>query len=454
MNLFGKKLLLTGLLAAGTFFAAMGINPVQAAAADPAQGAIDFRQAAEAERTDVINFRRDLHEYPELGEDTKRSAGKITEELTKMGIPYVVDSHNNVIGKITGGQPGKKIAIRADYDALPVEEDTGLPYSSKIQGQMHACGHDIHAAGLVGAAKILNDNKSALKGTVYVCFQVAEETTGGARYIVDYLKQQGGVDTAVGVHTMPLMSAGEYGTRPGAMLSGCVQWKITVHGVGGHGSQPWVIVDPIKPAAEILLRVSKMQGTAFSAFDPYIVSAGLFQAGTKGNIIPETATIEGTLRYYKPEQLDAIPKAMEEIAKNVAASYGASVDVTFNKEQSIVPVSNSQDCVNRAEDVAHELGFKLNNDFPVNTGSDDMADLVNTFGGVYIWSGTLKAGQPVVYQHNPKFDPDEESIIDNAAFLAAYAYDFLNGTTVQQQASDNFKIEGDVSEGDDDVPEV
>ena len=125
MNVFSKKLVLTALLAAGTMFTAMGINHVQAAAADPAQTTIDFRQEAEAQRTNLIDFRRDLHEYPELGEDTKRSAGKITEQLTAMGIPYVVDSHNNVIGKITGGQPGKKIAIRADYDALPIQEETG-----------------------------------------------------------------------------------------------------------------------------------------------------------------------------------------------------------------------------------------------------------------------------------------------------------------------------------------
>ena len=178
-------------------------------------------------------------------------------------------------------------------------------------------------------------------------------------------------------------------------------WKIMVHGVGGHGSQPWVIVDPIKPAAEILLRVSKMQGTAFSAFDPYIVSAGLFQAGTKGNIIPETAVMEGTLRYYQPEQLKTIPKAMGQIATDVADSYGAAADVTFDMAHSIVPVENSQDCVDRAERVCHEIGFKLNNDFPVNTGSDDMAELVNTFGGVYVWSGTLRPGYPIVYQHNP-----------------------------------------------------
>ncbi len=387
---------------------------------------ISFKEAAEAERTSIINFRRDLHEYPELGEDTPRSAGKITEELTKMGIPYVIDSHNNIVGKITGGQPGKKIAIRADYDALPVQEETGLPYSSKIQGKMHACGHDINAAGLIGAAKILSDNKSTLSGTVYICFQTAEETTGGARYIADYLKQQGGVDTVVGLHTMPMLNASQYGTRPGPSLSGNIPWKIVVKGVGGHGSQPWAIVDPIKPAAEILLRISKMQGTAFSAFDPYIISAGLFQSGTKGNIIPETAVMEGTFRYYKQEQADDIPKRVEKIAKNIAESYGAEAETVFDMEHKIVPVSNLQDCVKRAEKVCRELGFKMDSDFPISTGSDDMADLVNTFGGVYAWSGTLKQGAPVIWQHNSKFDPDEESIIDNAAFLAAYAYDFLS----------------------------
>ena len=391
-----------------------------------------FKESAEAERETIINFRRDLHEYPELGEDTERSVGKITEELTKMGIPYEVDSHNNVIGKIIGGQTGKKIAIRADYDALPVEEDTGLPYSSKIPGKMHACGHDIHAAGLVGAAKLLNDIKDNLKGTAYVCFQSAEETTGAACYIADDLKQWGGVDTVIGVHAMPAMSAGEYGTRPGSMLAGGASWKITVHGVGGHGSQPWAIVDPIKPAAEILLRISKMQGTTFSAFDPYVLTAGLFQAGTKGNIIPETATMEGTLRYYQPEQLKSISETVEKIANDVADSYGATADVDFGTERSILPTVNSKDCVDRAEKVCRKLGFTLDSNYPVNNGSDDVSDLIDAFGGVYVFSGSLKPGYPLVWQHNPKFDPDEESIIDNAAFLAAYAYEFLNGTETSQ----------------------
>ena len=387
---------------------------------------ISFKEAAEAERENMIQFRRDLHEYPELGEDTPRGAGKIADELKKMGIPYTTDSHNNVIGKITGGHPGRKIALRADYDALPIQEATGLPYSSKIPGKMHACGHDINAAGLVGAAKILSDHKNDMQGTVYVCFQTAEETTGAARYIVDYLKQQGGVDTVAAVHTMPLLSAGEYGVTLGAAMSGNIPWKIVVKGVGGHGSQPWAIVDPIKPAAEILLRISKMQGSAFSAFDPYIISAGLFQAGTKGNIIPETANIEGTFRYYKQEQAEEIPKAVKKIAQNVADSYGAVAEVAFDMKHKIMPVNNAKDCVDRAEKVCREMGFKMDSSFPVSTGSDDMADLVNTFGGVYAWSGTLRPGYPVVWQHNPKFDPDEDSIVDNAAFLAAYAYEFLN----------------------------
>ena len=385
---------------------------------------LSFYKAAEAQRTRLINFRRDLHEYPEIGEDTARSAGKIIEELKVMDIPYVIDSHNNIIGKITCGQPGKKIALRADYDALPVEEATGLPYSSKIKDRMHACGHDIHAAGLIGAAKIINDNKDDLKGTVYVCFQTAEESTGGARYIVDYLKKQGGVDTTAAVHTIPFMGRGIYSTREGSMMAGSVNWKIVVKGRGGHGSQPWSSIDPNKPAAEILLRVSSMQGSVFSAAEPFVVYAGLIHGGTKGNIVPEYAVIEGSLRYYKPEHLDEIPKAMEKIAKEIAASHNAAAELSYDKEHALAPLSNSQDSVKLAEQVCNELGFKLT-EMQILTGSDDMSDMINAFGGVYLFSGALKAGHPIILNHNPGYDPDEESIIDNAAFLAVYAYDFL-----------------------------
>lgn len=385
---------------------------------------LSFYKAAEAQRTKLINFRRDLHEYPEIGEDTARSAGKIIEELKVMDIPYVIDSHNNIIGKITCGQPGKKIALRADYDALPVEEATGLPYSSKIEGRMHACGHDIHAAGLIGAAKIINDNKDDLKGTVYVCFQTAEESTGGARYIVDYLKKQGGVDTTAAVHTIPFMGRGIYSTREGSMMAGSVNWKIVVKGRGGHGSQPWSSIDPNKPAAEILLRVSSMQGSVFSAAEPFVVYAGLIHGGTKGNIVPEYAVIEGSMRYYKPEHLDEIPKAMEKIAKEIAASHNAAAELSYDKEHALAPLSNSQDSVKLAEQVCNELGFKLT-EMQILTGSDDMSDMINAFGGVYLFSGALKAGHPIILNHNPGYDPDEESIIDNAAFLAVYAYEFL-----------------------------
>ncbi len=389
---------------------------------------ISFYKAAEAQRTKLINFRRDLHEYPEIGEDTTRSAGKIIEELKAMNIPYVIDSHNNIIGKITGLQSGKKIALRADYDALPVEEATGLPYSSKVKGRMHACGHDIHAAGLIGAAKILNDGRDDLKGTVYVCFQTAEESTGGARYIVDYLKKQGGVDTTVAVHTIPFMGHGIYSTRVGSMMAGSVNWKIMIKGKGGHGSQPWSAIDPNKPAAEILLRVSSMQGSIFPVAEPFVVYAGLIQGGTKGNIVPEYAVIEGSLRYYKPEHLDEIPKAMEKITKDVAGSYNTSAEFSYDKEHALAPLANSEDSVKLAEDVCRELDFKLT-EMQILTGSDDMSDMINAFGGVYLFSGSLKAGHTIVYNHNPGYDPDEESIIDNAAFLAAYAYDFLNGVS-------------------------
>lgn len=386
---------------------------------------IDFNAEAAAVYDQMVEFRRDLHMYPELGADLPRSCGKITEILDKAGIPYIVDSQMNIIGLIEGGKPGKTLAMRADYDALPIQEETGFEYSSKIPGVMHACGHDIHAASLLGAALILKKHQAELPGKVYLCFQSAEETGGGsATMIVDYIKSQGGADGAVAFHTYGMnIPHGTYAIRSGKCLAGSIFWKMIVRGKSGHGSSPWLSIDPIKPAAEIVLRITAMQSTMFDTNEPFVVSPCMFNTSSKaGNIIPEEVTIEGSIRYFTPEHMTAVPERIGKIANDVAASYGATVEFLPGIDGSNKPTINSPEAADRATRVVKGLGKEVVEKV-VEMGSDDFSEFLYAFGGIYIFTGIKMPDQPLNPHHASKFNPDERSIEDNIAVFCAYAFD-------------------------------
>lgn len=384
----------------------------------------DFKLLAEAVRDDIIAFRRELHENPELPGQEIRTSRRIAEELEKLGIPYVVDEKRNVIGKLVGAHPGKKIAIRADFDALPVQEETGLPYASRTPGVSHACGHDGHAASLLGIAKILMGLRQELCGTVYLCFQMGEEICEGALEILRYLKEEGGVDMVIAAHLMPGFPPGVFICPAGPMMAGTVQWELTVKGVGGHGSSPWVAVDPIKPLCEIVLRITALNANRVTPFDAFVVSPCLLQSGTADNIIPEVAKVSGTMRFYKPEHRDQIPAMMESIAKSIAASYGAEAELKIGK--SCMPVVNDAGAVELAKKLGAQLGYPIYPMAPA-TGSDNYGELLNEFKGFYIFSGITKPGSPMILNHNPKFDIDEDAMIADAVFMSAFAYQFNNG---------------------------
>lgn len=384
----------------------------------------DFKQLTELVRDDIIAFRRELHEYPELPGEEVRTSRRIAQELDKLSIPYVVDEKRNVIGKLVGTKPGKKIAIRGDFDALPVQEETGLPFSSKNPGCSHVCGHDGHAAGLLGVAKVLSGLREELCGTVYLCFQMGEEICEGANEIISYLKQEGGVDMVIGAHLMPGFPPGCFICPAGPMMAGTAQWELKVKGVGGHGSSPWVAVDPIKPLCEIILRITALNANRVTPFDAFVVSPCLLHAGTADNIIPEEASVSGTLRFYKSENLTQIPAMMEDIAKNIAASYGAQAELTIGN--SCMPVVNDAAAVELAKKVGAELGYPIYPMAPA-TGSDNYGEFLNAFKGFYFFSGVTRPGQPMILNHNPKFDIDEDAMIADTVFMSAFAYKFVNG---------------------------
>ena len=301
----------------------------------------------------VIDMRREFHENPELSHHEERTVRRIREELDKLGIPNITVGHNNVIGTLEGGKPGKKIAIRADIDALPVAEANEVPYKSKVEGVMHACGHDGHAAMLLGTAHVLSEIRDQLCGTVYLCFQVAEEIGAGADEIVAYLGSIGGVDQAIGTHLAGGDPAGVINLPDGPMMAGALGFEITVKGVGGHGSRPDRAVDPVKPACDIVLKIA---------------------------MIPA--------RFFKYGDGDKIFAKIKEVAENTARAYGTEAVVT-SQVMSPLPVINDPACAARGREIAQQVGLTLAEPRDPTAGSDNFAEFLAAFPGYYCDTGAF-----------------------------------------------------------------
>ncbi|MBR2990629.1 MAG: amidohydrolase [Solobacterium sp.] len=373
----------------------------------------------------TIALRRHFHMYPELGLQEEKTSARIQEELKEMGIPFDVVGHRNVVGRIEGGKPGKKLAIRADMDALPMQEEIESEYKSTVPGVMHACGHDAHTATLLGAAKCLMEMREELAGTVYLCFQVAEEISGnGPQEIVEYLSSKGGVDRIIGNHVAAPLPTGYAAVLKGAQFAGNCQWKLTVTGRGGHGSRPDQAIDPIRPAAMILNQITMIPSSYFDPFRTLVISPCMIHAGTAYNIIPDTCTIEGNLRYFHLEDLDTVLAKMEEIAEHTAAAFGASAKM--EKIAYCPPVVNDDDAVDMAREVMAEIGTTY---YPMptpNTGSDDFSYMTAAYPGCYVQFG-CKPDRPdaIPAHHNTRFFLDEKGFLPVVEFFVTYAAKYL-----------------------------
>ena len=373
----------------------------------------------------VIGLRQEFHRHPELSDQEVWTSGRICEELDKMGIPYTRVAGTNVVGLIDTGRPGKTIAFRGDIDALPVHEEANVPFKSEIDGLMHACGHDSHAAMVLGAARILNDHKDELSGKIYVCFQKGEEVGIGARDIVEYLKEQGGVDKAFGLHIAANLPTGFISLTEGPSMAGACNWQVVVKGKGGHGSMPYASIDPIKPLAEILLRITSLMVNRMDTLEPIVVSPCYFHAGTADNIIPETAEMRGTIRYFKEEALDRTLELVEQISRDIAASYDATATLTYSRGKTI-PVDNDAASIAAAREVVENIDGLTAIQAPKLMGSDNFADFVHAFPGFYCFMGAGFDGPDgSLPNHHPRFTLDEKAFRLGVEFLTGCAAKFL-----------------------------
>jgi amidohydrolase len=285
---------------------------------------------------EMAAWRHDFHENPELLYDVHRTAGIVADRLREFGCDEVVAGigRTGVVGVIRGrkSNSGKTIGLRADMDALPMQETSGVPYASKIPGKMHACGHDGHTAMLLGAAKYLAETRN-FDGTAIMIFQPAEEGgAGGKAMVEDGLMTRWGIQEVYGLHNMPGLPEGHFATTPGALLASSDSLEITVHGKGGHaGAGPHRAVDSVLIGSQI---VNALQSIVARNVDPLksaVISITMFNAGTAGNIIPETAKLAGTVRTLDPEIRDLVERRIGEVADSIARAYGGSAETKYTR---------------------------------------------------------------------------------------------------------------------------
>ena len=386
---------------------------------------INFNEIAKKNHDYVVEMRRYFHMHPELSTQEVNTSKRICEELDKMGIPYTAYPDYTVIGVIDSGKPGKTVLIRGDIDALPVTEETGLEFASTVPGVMHACGHDNHASMLLGIGKGLNEVKDQLTGKVLLGFQVAEEQLKGSRPLVKYVKEMGGADHSIAVHVTCMENVGELKLVDGPFASGVVTYKIKIKGMGGHGSAPHAVKDPIKPACDLLLRLSALPSNAIDAQDPIVFSTCMINSGTAVNIIPDEAVIGGTVRYFNKHLTEKIKEYLENISDLVCRSYGVEREVEYTFDP-MIPVDNDPAAAAIGRKVAADMGLKVI-DKGTQMSSDDMAMLLDAFPGFYAMLGCANVDKGIEHllNHNCKFTVDEDALAYGTEFLMTSAYELL-----------------------------
>jgi amidohydrolase len=372
----------------------------------------------------IIDLRRDFHINAELSLKEFRTSKVVCDELDKMGIPYV-RIENGVVGRIQGEHSGKRIAIRADMDALPVVEENDVSYKSQNEGVMHACGHDGHTAMLLGAAKMLSEVREELNGEVFLCFQSAEEIGQGANELIGYLEEQGGVDEVIAAHLWSGISSGNISIIEGPRMAAASGYHVEVTGRGGHGSRPDLCIDPIRPAANILLAISSIPTNRYTTLEPLVIHTCMLQAGTMGNIFPQTATMSGSMRFFSIEGEKKARELIKETAEKGAEMYGAKAKVSFI--DGIPTVYNHKDSVARAENVLEELNtFKMVT-FEQICASENFGLYLKKYKGFMAFIGIRNEEKGLIYeQHHHKFDIDEDVLSKGSEFFAQYAFNFLN----------------------------
>lgn len=380
-----------------------------------------------AEQNYMRTIRRELHRLPELSLHESRTSQRIATELENIGVPYVRVGDFGIVATIEGTRTDRVVALRADMDALPIQEDNPhLDYCSQTAGVMHACGHDGHVAMLLGAARILSQLKGQLNGTVKLCFQQAEEVGKGTQEILHELAKFP-VETVFGIHLWSEIETGKISVEAGPRMAAGKAINITVRGTGTHGAYPNRGIDPMLASAAILMNCSALISREIDAVEPAVLTFGQIHAGEAGNVIPDIVRISGSLRTTSVETEKFLIEAVERVVKNTAASYRATAEVQW--PGGVPVVANDPACSDIALTAVRHLGLEdrliL---FRTMMASENYADFLTVYPGVFALIGVRNEALGACYpHHHPKFNIDEEPLATGAALHAQYAIDYFNG---------------------------
>ncbi len=364
---------------------------------------------------DLIALRHDLHAHPELGFEEVRTSGIVAERLEKLGFAVHRGLGKTGVVGILEGRPGpRRIGLRADMDALPIEEETNLPYRSTVPGKMHACGHDGHTTMLLGAARYLSETRN-FDGTAVLVFQPAEEGQGGARaMIADGLFEKFPVDEIYALHNSPYGPAGSFHVRPGPAMAAADFFDIHITGRGAHAAQPNRGIDPVIVATALAQAMQSIVSRNADPLKAAVLSITQIHAGAAYNVIPETAHLAGTIRTFDPELRVLIGERIRALADGIGAAYGATIRVVLQDVFSVL--NNSAEHAAAAAETAAELFGAENVDTKTEPrmGSEDFSDMLAAVPGAYAWL----AGQPGPGLHNAGYDFDDSIIPLGSAYLA------------------------------------
>jgi|TARA_Y100000294_G_scaffold47201_1_gene44041 amidohydrolase len=358
----------------------------------------------------IIDWRRDFHQYPELGFDEHRTSKIIGETLKEMGLaPKMNVGKTGVTADLSFGE-GPTIALRADMDALPMQEASGLDFSSKHDGVMHACGHDGHMAMLLGAAKVLTQNGNSFNGTVRFIFQPAEEGAGGARYMIEDGCLDG-VDEIYGIHVWNYQPVGEVGITDGPVLAAADMFEINIKGIGGHGAAPQGTVDAVVVSSHLVQALQTIVSRNTNPLESTVVTIGTISGGHNFNIIADEVTLSGTARAYTEENRNLIKTRMAEIIDGVAKTFGA--EISFDYEDGYPPTINHTDPVNKVLKAAERVvGEKAGMPY-LSMGGEDFSYYLQKIPGCFFFVGSAPNDQKLFEtpHHCSHFTMDERALL-------------------------------------------
>ena len=378
-------------------------------------------------KDELISIRRHLHRTPETDFEEIKTSSFIRSKLDDYGIPYTTSAKTGTVALIKGKNSNKTVLLRADIDGLPIKDESKFEIKSEREGYMHACGHDIHATCLLGAAKILNDIKDELNGNVKLVFQPAEEGVGGALPMIeDGILENPHVDAAFALHVEPLEKTGNIQVKDGSIMASPDDFKIVVHGVGGHASAPEKCVNPVTIGTAIITEFEKINATVLKD-KPCVMTVCYFNGGTCNNAIPQTAEIMGTARSLDNETREMLIELLDKTAHETAKKHGTTIDFTFNKLfPPVVNNSEMNDVIRNSAKKLTCINEVVTLDKPAMAG-DDFSYFGENVPSAYFKLGVGHVEKGAVYPiHSPKFIADEDALPIGSAILSQTAVDYLD----------------------------